>query len=51
MRGIVRLIRELQEGDPTAIRVLIFAVIGTPVILLAAGLVRARRSRKGGPEL
>lgn len=46
MRGIIRLIRELQEGNPRAVAVLIFAVAGTAVILLVVGIVRARRRRR-----
>jgi len=45
MRGIVRLVRELQEGNPRAVAVLIFAVAGTAVILLVVAMVRARRRR------
>ncbi len=46
MRGIIRLIQELHDGNPRAIYVLIFAVVGTVVIVLVAGQVRARRSRQ-----
>ncbi len=48
MRGIIRLIQELQEGNPRAVYVLIFAVVGTAIIVVAAGVVRARRNRQGG---
>jgi len=48
MRGIVRLIRGLQEGDARAVCVLIFAILGTAVIVLVAELVRRRRSRQNG---
>jgi len=50
MRGIIRLIRELQEGDPRAIYVLIFTLVGTVVIVLVAELVRRRRRRQDRPE-
>ncbi len=46
MRGIIRLVQELQAGNPRAIYVLIFAIIATVVIVLVAGQVRARRSRQ-----
>jgi len=43
MRGIVRLIDGLSSGDPTATYVLIFAVIGTVVIVAATEVIRRRR--------
>jgi len=46
MRGILRLIRGLQEGDPEAVYVLIFAIVGTAVIVLTVALVRRRRNRQ-----
>jgi hypothetical protein len=46
MRGIVRLIRELQEGDPTAVYMLVFAIIGTIVLVLTAEFIQRRRKAK-----
>ncbi len=42
----IRLIRALQEGDPSAIYVPAFAVVGTIVLVLIAELVQRRRKGK-----
>lgn len=44
MRGISRLIEGLVAGDPTATSVLIFAVVGT---ILIVGIVMMIRRRRG----
>ena len=45
MDDLVRLVVGLWRGDPIAIRVLIFAVIGTIVIVSATELARRLRGR------
>jgi len=45
MRGIIRLVEGLTSGDPTATYVLIFAVVGTVVIVAATEVIRRRRYR------
>jgi hypothetical protein len=43
MRGIFRLIDGLAAGDPTAVAVLAFAVVGTVFIVGVVMVVRRRR--------
>lgn len=43
MRGIGRLIEELVQGNPRAIGVLIFAVVGTVVIVVITEIIHRRR--------
>jgi uncharacterized membrane protein YeaQ/YmgE (transglycosylase-associated protein family) len=50
MRGIIRLIQELQAGNPRAVYVLLFAIVGAVVLVVVAGRVRARRSRQNNPK-
>jgi len=40
---MVRLIEGLAQGDPTAIAVGVFAVIGTIVIVGVVAIIRAKR--------
>jgi len=43
MRDVTRLIEGLAAGDPTATAVLLFAVIGTVIIVGAVMVIRRRR--------
>lgn len=43
VNGILRLIDGLLRGDPTAVYVLVFAVVGTILILVAVEIIRRRR--------
>ncbi len=45
MRGMVRLIDGLISGDPTAFGVLVFAVVGTVVIVAATEIIRRARRK------
>ncbi len=46
MRGIIRLIHELQAGNPAAVYVLVFAVVGTVVLVVITQLVQRSRRTK-----
>jgi uncharacterized membrane protein YeaQ/YmgE (transglycosylase-associated protein family) len=43
MRGIGRLIEGLKQGNSTAIAVLVFAVVGTVVIVVITEIIQRRR--------
>lgn len=45
MRGMSRLIEGLVSGDPTAPAVLVFAVVGTIVIVGVVAMIRRSRGR------
>jgi hypothetical protein len=46
MRGIIRLIEAIFEGDPDVVPILIFAVVGTVILYFAAEIIRKRRKGK-----
>jgi TRAP-type uncharacterized transport system fused permease subunit len=45
MRGMRRLIEGLQQGDPTAITILIVAIIGTVVIYIITQRIQRQRRK------
>ena len=44
-RGLVRLFDGLQRGDPQAIAVLLFAIVGTIAIVAVAEWIQRRRRK------
>ncbi len=48
--SLFRLIRQLQEGGPMAMHILIVAAVIMVVVILIAGVVRVWRAKQGRSE-